>query len=373
MVFVASCLFGLEKLVAEDISALGYKRLETMDGRVSFEAPLEAVARCNIFFRYAERLFIKLGEFEATTFDSLFEQVKALPLEDYIGEKDQFPVKGHSIRSKLFSVPDCQRIIKKAAVERLKQKYGVERFEESGVKYQLEFFIFNDRVSLMIDTSGVGLHKRGYRIQANDAPLRETLAAAMVRLSRPRAGVLTVDPLCGSGTIAIEAALAVTDTAPGLKRSFAAESFSWVPEKLWVDARAEAAAKIKPCETPIYGFDIDPECIEISKANAKRAGVSDLIKFEVGDVRNFKSPVPDARGTIVTNPPYGERMGEKAETEALFKAMGKSFRENVPKWQIYVLNCNEEFERFFGRRADKVRKLYNGMIKCSFFQFFKNT
>ena len=372
MVFVASCLFGLEKLVAEDIDALGYKRLETMDGRVCFEAPLEAVARCNIFFRYAERLFIKLGDFEATSFDSLFEQVKALPFEEYIGEKDQFPVKGHSIRSKLFSIPDCQRIIKKAIVERLKQKYGGEHFEESGVKYQVEFFIFNDRVSIMIDTSGVGLHKRGYRLQANDAPLRETLAAAMVRLSRPRPGVLTVDPLCGSGTIAIEAALMVTDTAPGLKRSFAGESFSWVPKRFWDEARAEALAKIKPCETPIYGFDIDPACIEIARANAERAGVSDLIIFEVEDVRRFKSPIPDARGTIVTNPPYGERMGEKTETEALFKAMGKSFCENVPKWQIYVLNCNEEFERFFGRRADKVRKLYNGMIKCSFFQFFKN-
>lgn len=372
MVFVASCLFGMEKFVADDIDALGYKRLETIDGRVVFEAPPEAVARCNVFFRYAERLFVQVGQFDAYDFDMLFEGVKAIPWQDYVGKDDAFPVKGHAIKSKLFSIPDCQKIVKKAIVEKLKKSYSLSVFPETGNRVQIEFFILKDKASIMIDTSGIGLHKRGYRTEANDAPLRETLAAALVKLSRPRENVLTVDPLCGSGTIAIETALLVTDTAPGINRSFLGEGLSFFNKSVWLDAKDEAKAKIKPWEGGIYGMDIDPNCIEISRQNAKRAGVADLVNFSVADVRKFKSPIDGARGTIVCNPPYGERMSDRKEAELLYKEMGKAFSCSVPNWQIYVLTCNEMFEKCFGRRADKVRKLYNGMIPCLYYQFFKN-
>lgn len=373
MIFVASCLFGMEKFVADDIDALGYKRLETIDGRVTFEAPMEAAARCNVFFRYAERLFIRLAEFDACTFDELFEGVKAINWADYIGKNDAFPVKGHAIKSRLFSIPDCQRIVKKATVESLKRSYNESYFAETGATVQIEFFILKDRASVMIDTSGVGLHKRGYRPVANAAPLRETLAAALVSLSRPREGVMTVDPMCGSGTIPIEAALLCTNTAPGINRSFAGESLPFLDERMWQAAKEEAKAQIKSRNGEIYGFDIDPGCIEICKANAKRAGVDKLIRFAVADVREFKSPVEGGRGTIVTNPPYGERMGDRAEVERLYTDMGKIFASEVPNWQIYVLNSNEAFPRCFGRKPDKARKLYNGMIPCTFYQYFKKT
>ncbi len=371
MILVASCLFGMEKFVADDIDALGYKRIETMDGRVVFEAPIDAIARCNMFFRYAERVLVMVGSFNAYSFNDLFEGVRALPWENYIGKNDAFPVKGHSIKSKLFSIPDCQKIIKKAVVERLKQTYAQSYFDESAAKVQLEFFILKDKAMLMIDTSGTGLHKRGYRPVSNAAPLRETLAAALVNMSRPREGVIHVDPFCGSGTIPIETALLVTNTAPGLGRDFAAEIHGYVPQKVWNDAREEAKSVIKPWDTGIYGFDIDGSCINIAKENAKRAGVEKIIRFESRDATKFISPVENARGTIVCNPPYGERMGEKAEAEKLYTQLGKALERTVPDWQIYVI-CNDAmFEKHYGRRADKVRKLYNGMIPCLFYQFFK--
>lgn len=372
MIFVASCLFGMERFVAEDIDALGYKRLETIDGRVSFEAPLDAVARCNVFFRYAERVFIRLAEFEAQSFDALFEGVKAIRWADYIGKEDAFPVKGHAIKSKLFSVPDCQRIVKKAIVESLKGTYGGAYFSETGATVQIEFFILKDKASVMIDTSGVGLHKRGYRPVSNAAPLRETLAAALVKLSRPREDVITVDPMCGSGTIPIEAALLCTSTAPGVNRSFSGEALPFLNADCWRKAREEARSLIKPWHGEIFGYDIDPQCVAISRENAKRAGVCDMIRFDIGDVRSFTSPVLGARGTIVTNPPYGERMGNEAEVERLYADMGKALEAAVPQWQIYVLNGNDAFPRCFGRRPDKARKLYNGMIPCTFYQYFKN-
>ncbi len=371
MIFVASCLFGMEKFVAEDIDALGYKRLETIDGRVVFDAPPEAVARCSVNFRYAERLFLRLAEFDARSFDELFEGVKAIPWAEYIAKNDAFPVKGHAVKSKLFSVPDCQKIVKKAIVEKLKATYSINTFPESETKVQIEFFILKDKASIMIDTSGVGLHKRGYRTEANDAPLRETLAAALVKMSRPRENVITVDPLCGSGTIPIEAALLVTNTAPGLNRRFSGEELGFFPQQCWADAREEAASLVKPWDGGIYGFDIDPRCIDISRQNAKRAGVSSLVSFGVGDVRSFKSPLEGARGTIVSNPPYGERMSDRQSAEKLYGDMGRAFKTEVPDWQIYILTCNEMFERCFGRRADKARKLYNGMIPCTYYQFFK--
>lgn len=372
MLLTATCLFGLEKLVGEEIDALGYKRVETIDGRVTFEAPPEAVAVCNLNFRFAERLYINMGSFYANTFEQLFQGVKNIPWEQYIGEYDAFPVKGHSIKSKLFSIPDCQKIIKKAVVTRFEGVYGRKQFPETGVTYKIEFFILNDKASLMIDTSGEGLHKRGYRTEANLAPIRETLAAAMVSLSRPRDEVILVDPCCGSGTIPIEAALMDMNMAPGINRSFAAEEFPAFPKTMWEDAKAQARLRQRAPVRKIFGFDIDPESLKIARNNARRAGTEHIV-FEERDVRNFVSPIEEARGTIVCNPPYGERLMDKESAFKLYEDMGKAFSKNVPNWQLYIISSDENFQKHFGRRADKARKMYNGMIKCELFQFFRKT
>lgn len=369
MKFVATCLFGLEKFVGEQIDALGYKRLETIDGRVIFEGDESAIARCNINFRYAERLFILMGEFHAATFTELFDGTKALPWEDFIGERDAFPVKGHSIKSTLFSIPDCQKIVKKAVVERLKTKYNVSYFLESRTKFQIEFFILNDKAYLMIDTTGDGLYKRGYRLKANEAPIRETLAAAMCNIARLRNDVLLWDPMCGSGTIAIEGALLLSNTAPGIRRSFAAEAFDFLPASVWKEARGEAIDNIKREPFEIYGSDIDANSLEMATENAKRAGVINRTKFFKMDFNDIDTR--GRRGTIVTNPPYGERLFDIAAAEKLYRQMGIAF-SRLERWQIYVITSHEKFEYFYGRRADKVRKLYNGMIKCNYYQFFKN-
>lgn len=367
--YVATCLFGLERLVGEEIDELGYTRTDTIDGRVYFRGSAEAIARCNINFRCAERLYIELASFKAETFTELFDNVKRIPWELIVGKADAFPVKGHSIKSKLHSVPDCQSIIKKAVVNRLSEKYGVEWFEETGVVYQIEFFILNDKVSIMLDTSGTPLHKRGYRTQAGGAPMRETLAAALVKLSRPRENVRLWDPFCGSGTIAIEAALIMTNTAPGINRSFAAEKYAFLPEKIWTKARDEARAKISP-ETEFRAFasDIDPEVLKIARANIKRAGMENYIKTFVKDATEIAGD--DVRTTIVCNPPYGERLETVRGARELYKKMGKNFPKLAP-WQIYIITSEEEFEKLYGVKADKVRKLYNGMIKCNFYQYFK--
>lgn len=367
---VATCLFGLERLLGEEIEALGYKRIETIDGRVIFAADLAGIARCNINLRFAERVYIRLGTFRADSFNNLFEGVRALPWERWIGKTDAFPVKGHSIKSALTSIPDCQKIVKKAVCKRLESTYGIERFEETGTLYQIEFFILNDMASLMIDTSGTPLHKRGYRPESVDAPLRETLAAALVSLSRPRENVELIDPFCGSGTIAIEAALMMTNTAPGLRRSFASEKFSAIPKDVWGNARAEAYAAITP-DTAFRttATDIDPEAVKIAKDNIERAGMTKYIDCYVKDALTLTND--GRRATIVCNPPYGERIFTPEQTEKLYVDMGKCFAKLAP-WQIYIITSNEEFERLYGRKADKVRKLYNGMIKCSYYQYFKN-
>ncbi len=367
--YVATCLFGLEKFLGEEIDALGYKRIETMDGRVTFEGDISAVARANINLRFAERVYIKLGSFEATSFAELFDGVSALPWENFIGREDTFPVKGHAIKSTLYSVPDCQSIIKKAVVKRLGEKYGISWFAETGVKYQIEFFIFKDVATLMIDTSGEALHKRGYRPVSGAAPLRETLAAALAKTSRPREDVLIWDPFCGSGTIAIEAAMMMKNIAPGAKRSFAAETFPQISSDIWESARKEAENNINfDTKFEAYASDIDDECLAIAKDNAERAGVSDMIKFFNKDALTLE-PV-ERRGTIVCNPPYGERLMTPAEVEKLYREMGKVFSALSP-WQIYILTSYENFERVYGRRADKVRKLYNGMLPCNLYQYFK--
>ena len=367
--YVATCLFGLESLLGEEIEALGYEKTETIDGRVTFKGDLAAIARCNINLRFAERLYIKMGSFRATTFTELFDGTNSLPWENWIGKDDAFPVKGHSIKSTLTSIPDCQSIVKKAIVNRLSAEYDISWFNEEGVKYQIEFFILKDNATLMIDTSGTALHKRGYRPAAGVAPLRETLAAAMVKLSRPREEVLLWDPFCGSGTIGIEAAMMMTNTAPGLGRSFAAEEFYDLPEKLWSDAREEAKSKIIESKFEVYSSDIDPHMVDLARANIKRADMGAHIKCFVRNATEIVKA--ERRATIVCNPPYGERLSTDAEVQTLYRAMGQCFSKLSP-WQIYFLSSVEDFERLYGRRADKVRTLYNGMIKCGYYQYFKN-
>lgn len=367
--YTATCMFGLEGLLGEEIDALGYTRETTMDGRIHFRGDAAACARANIGLRYAERLYVTLGSFEARTFDELFEGTKALPWEDFIGRNDVFPVTGHAIKSALFSVPDCQRIIKKAVSVRLGNRYGLTTLPETGTKYRIEFFLFKDHADLMLELSGDPLHKRGYRPETVTAPIRETLAAAMGRMTRPREDVLLWDPFCGSGTILIETAMQMCHIAPGLHRRFAAERYPQFPDSVWRDAREEATAAIR-MENGFHarGTDIDPMCIEIAKNAALRAGVDGHIDFSVCDARAITNP--DCRGTIVTNPPYGERLMTLADAEQLYREFGETLRR-FPSWQIYILTPDENLPRLLGRHADKIRKLYNGMIPCYYYQFFK--
>lgn len=370
MKFVATCLFGIERLVNEEIDALGLKRLETLDGRVIFEGDVSDIPRININLRYAQRLLILLGEFEAKTFTQLFDGVRALPLEDFVGKNDAFPVKGHSIKSTLYSVPDCQSIIKKACVERLKSIYGISYFAETGIKYQIEFFMLKDRTFIMIDTSGTPLHKRGYRPVSNEAPIRETLAAALVKLAHARQDVLLWDPFCGSGTIAIEAAMMMTNTAPGLNRAFASEAFPFIEKKAWYCAVEEANDKIiKDSVFEAYASDISPECVKIAQDNVKRAGMEKHIKVFCRDALTIETY--GRRGTVVCNPPYGERLMSEQQVYELYRNMGKAW-QSLGQWQIYVISSCEDFQRLYGRRADSVRRLYNGMIRCNYYQYFKN-
>ena len=370
MLLCATCLFGLEKQLGEEIDALGLKRVETIDGRVLFEGEEKDIPRANINLRLAERVFIVMGRFHAESFSELFDGTYSLPWQEWIGKLDEFPVTGHSIKSKLTSIPDCQSIVKKAVVNRLSAEYGISWFEETGVKYKVEFFILKDEAMLMIDTSGTALHKRGYRPDAGVAPLRETLAAAIALTARPKEDVLLWDPFCGSGTIAIEAAMIARKIAPGLKRSFASEAFPRISAQMWSDAREEAASfEIKDSKFEVWASDIDEDILDVAYENALRAGVEENINIFHADARNITKP-EDRRGTIICNPPYGERMGEMREIEQLYREIGRNFKKFEP-WHIYVITSCEYFEKLYGRRADKIRKLYNGMLPCSFYQFFK--
>lgn len=369
MEFVATCLFGLEALLGEEIDSLGLKRTTTIDGRVSFAGDIADIPRANIRLRFAERVYIKLADFKCESFAELFDGTAAAPWEEWIGKDSAFPVTGHAIKSKLFSVPDCQKIIKKAIAKRLGEKYGVSWLAESGGTYPVEFFIFKDTAALMIDTSGVALHKRGYRPKSNAAPLRETLAAALAKLSRPRENVLFWDPFCGSGTIAIEVAMIMKNIAPGINRKFISEDFPRIDKKLWDAARDEARSlEIKETAFEAYASDIDPACVEIARENVARAGVDDCVRVFERDA--LKIETEGRRGTIVCNPPYGERLGDLKEAEELYRKMGAHFR-GLDAWQIYILTSHEDFGRLYGARADKVRRLYNGMIPCYFYQYFK--
>ncbi len=366
--YAATCLFGLEKFVGETIDRLGYKRLDTIDGRVYFEADESAAARCNVQFRCAEKLYIVVGEFDALTFDTLFEKTKNIPWEKYIGKNDAFPVAGHSIKSKLFSVPDCQKIIKKAIVERLFASHKTDALPETGTRISIEFFIFKDRAALMINTSGESLYKRGWRKATGDAPMRETLAASLCLMARPSRENVFYDPMCGSGTIAIEAAMILKNIAPGAKRTFAAENFSFLPSHIWEDARREAQNQISHENFEIWASDVDEKMISIARENAKHAGVLDNIRFFVRDVGDIDTE--GRRGTLVCNPPYGERLMDIESAEALYRKMGKAF-DRLGSWKYYVFTSSEYFEKHFGKKADNTRKMYNGMLRCFYYQYYK--
>ena len=367
--FAAPCLFGLESLVADELKQMEAQNVRAEDGRVFFEGDESMLARANICSRFAERILIVLGTFPAHTFEDLFQGVKALPLENWIGPFDAFPVKGHSIKSDLFSVRDCQSIIQKAAVERLKSVYNISWFEQTGAKHQLIFSIMKNQVHLFLDTSGEPLHKRGYRPEANAAPLRETLAAALCAFSRLRPYHTLYDPICGSGTILIEGAMLANKIAPGLKRNFAAERFEQLPESIWQEQRDWAKAQeIEANGFMAYGSDISKAALRLSRENAIRAGVSDKIVLTHWDLEHFK-PQTD-RGTVICNPPYGERMEDKKKASELIRLMGKVFPKQKG-FSYSIISPEETFEELFGRKADKRRKLYNGMIKCQLYMYFK--
>jgi len=361
------CLFGLEGLVADELKRLDMQNVRAENGRVMFDGGKTDIARANINLRCGERVLVVAGETHADTFDMLFEGVRAMPWEQYVPIDGAFPVKGHCLNSKLHSVPDCQRIIKKAVVERLKAKYKIERPQETGAKYQIQFAIMNDTATLYLDTSGAGLHKRGYRPVSNAAPLRETLAAAIVKLSRYRGRDPVCDPFCGSGTIPIEAALIALNRAPGLSREFSAQDWVWLDKGIWQAAAADARGREFSGNYDIWGGDIDPKNVELSRENAARAGVSEHIRFETADATAFHRDAPN--GIILTNPPYGERVMQHGEAEEIYRRFGAAAR-GLDGWKMYILSSHTEFERAFGRTAVKKRKLYNGMLKCDLFMYY---
>ena len=366
LTFVAPCLFGLEGIAGDELRRLGLENVKVEDRRVLFTGGVAEMAKANICLRTGERIMLVLAQFTAKSFEELFQGVLRAPLEQFIPKDGQFPVKGHCLNSQLMSVSDCQAIIKKAASKRLGEKYGVSWLPETGIKFQLHFTILNDQVTLSLDTSGQGLHKRGYRAVGNDAPLHETLAAGMIQLARYRGREFFWDPFCGSGTIPIEAALIAKNRAPGLNRHFAAEEYPWVPREVWTQAKEEAKAKEFNGKYRILGSDNDPACVSLAFANARKAGVADLVDFKDGDAT--KLPLPCDEGILVCNPPYGERMMEQQSAQRLYSALGRHLKF-ADKWQKFVITSAPEFEHYFGRRADKKRKFYNGKIKCDYYMF----
>ena len=360
-------LFGLEGLCADELRRLGLPQVKAENGRVCCKARPEDIPRVNLNLRTGERVLLAVGLDHAADFEALFEGAKALPWEDFIPREGAFPVKGHSLNSQLHAVPAIQAVLKKALAARLGAKYGMDTLPESGALYQVQFSIMADQVTLMLDTSGAGLHKRGYRAVGVVAPLRETLAAAMVLLSRYRGRDPFCDPFCGSGTIPIEAALIAKNRAPGLNRAFSAQKWRWLDSGLWLQAADEAMDKEFHGDYDIWGGDIDPKAVAIARDNAVKADVEDVVRFEVADAARFHRDAP--AGRVVTNPPYGERILEKREAEELYRAFGRAVRTLPEGWRVSVLSSHTEFERTFGRTAEKKRKLYNGMLKCDLFQY----
>ena len=366
---VAPCHFGMEAVLKREIYDLGYEITKVEDGRVTFEGDEEAICRSNIFLRTAERVMVQIGRFHATTFDELYENMKALPWEKWIPQDGKFWVKkASSVKSKLFSASDIQSICKKAMVDRLKMTYHTDWFEEDGASFPVRVFLLKDEVTVALDTTGEPLHKRGYRTWTSKAPISETLAAALIMLTPWRADRILVDPFCGSGTFLIEAAMMAANMAPGMNRSFTAEAWTHViPKQLWYDTVEEAQEMVDlDVETDLQGYDLDPDMIKIARANAKQAGVEKLIHFQQRDVADLKHS--KKYGFIITNPPYGERLEEKKYLPALYTTIGEVYR-NLDAWSLYMITSYEEAERYIGRKADKNRKLYNGMIRTYFYQF----
>lgn len=365
--FIAPCMFGLESVLAGEIKRLGGEDVQSSDGKVSFSGDTSMIARANINLRTAERVLLVLGSFKATSFSELFDKTKELPWERYISKDNAFPVKGYSLNSKLFSIPDCQKIIKKAVVSRLSKKYHLSWFEETGPLTQIQFSIFKDTATLMIDTSGYALHKRGYRKQSNAAPIKETLAAGIIDIARARSAAAVYDPFCGSGTFLIESALRATNTAPGLLRPFQAMRWNWIDKKVWYDAKDEAKSQIiKSPDFMAFGSDIDPEAVSLTLENARAAGVGPYVKASVLDVKDFKPQTQN--GIIFANPPYGERLLDIKEANRLYRVMGEVFpKENFPH---YIVSASEDFEEIFGRKATKNRKLFNGSIRCRVYMYY---
>ncbi|WP_422485631.1 THUMP domain-containing class I SAM-dependent RNA methyltransferase [Gudongella sp. DL1XJH-153] len=365
---IATTTFGLEAVTKRELIDLGVEDINVENGKVYFTGTLRDIARANIWLRTAERVLVKMGEFKALSFEELFEKTKALPWEDWIPEEGNFIVDGKSIKSQLFSISDSQRIVEKAIVERLKTKYPIEWFKKSGPRYRVEVALLKDIATLTIDTSGEGLHKRGYRDRAGDAPIKETLAAAMVMLSYWNKDRVLLDPFCGSGTILIEAAMIGKNIAPGLDRKFDAENWDVVPSSYWSEEKIEAMRKIDHDSTlHLLGADTDKRSILRARDNAANVGLEDDIAFFMKDMRDVD--LQEDYGVVITNPPYGERMGEREEVELLYKDFGKKFRE-LSTWSIYAITSNERFEELYGKKADRKRKLYNGRIKVDYYQFY---
>ena len=366
---IATTTFGLEAIVNTQVTKLGYEIERVENGQVVFRGDLTAIPRTNLWLRSAERVLILMGEFIATDFDQLYEKTKELPWEEWLPENAEFPVAGKSVKSILSSVPACQSIVKKAIVDKMKEKYRRQRFPEDGPRYQLQIALLQDRATLTIDTSGQGLHKRGYRQLATEAPLQETLAAAMIQLSRWEQDRILIDPFCGSGTIPIEAALLAKNIAPGLQRSFAAEKWPNLPLSLWKKAREEARELVQTKLKPrlIMGTDLDLKTIGIARYHSRQAGVDDLIHWQEQSFKDFSNS--RKYGYVISNPPYGERLKEGGDITALYRLMGEKLSQ-LDTWSFYILTSHRHFESLFGQKASKRRKLYNGGIECQYYQYF---
>ena len=365
---IATATFGLEAVVKREIEALGYKIIRSEDAKITYMGDERAIARSNLWLRSADRVLLKMGEFKALEFEDLFQQTKAVAWEDIIPADGKFTVTGTSVKSKLHSVPACQSIVKKAIVERLGSFYCIDRFEETGAEYTVKVTILKDRVTLTIDTSGTGLHKRGYRVCDVAAPIKETLAAAMVQLSFWKAGRLLVDPCCGSGTIPIEAAMIGRNIAPGLNRKFASQEWDIIPPEIWKEERKAAFEAIDyDADIRIEASDISGRAVEAALENAAEAGVDDCIEFKKMDMANLTAE--EEGGIVITNPPYGERIGEKKQIEAIYRAYSEFYRKN-PTWSLFMVTTDKEVEnKIFGRPADRRRKLYNGRLEVCYYQF----
>ncbi len=368
--FAAPCLLGIEGVCADELKRLDIEGVQAENGRVIFEGDFNTLARVNIGSRYAERIQILLAEFPVYSFEDLFQGVAKIHWEDWIGEKESFPVKGHCVSSKLTSVPDCQKIVKKSVAQYLGRKYHTSWLEETGAVHQIQFLILKNQCSILLDTSGVGLHKRGYRANSTIAPIKETLAAAMSDISRVRHYSTVVDPFCGSGTILIESALKALNIAPGLRRSFSCEKWGVVPSSVFMEERERAQDLIRHnAEFMGYGYDIDDKAVRLTMENARKAGVENRIHVEKRDIRDFSENFEKA--SVICNPPYGERLLDMEQARELYRVMGEEF-EQKSGWSYSIISPDDNFENIFGRKADKRRKLYNGMIKCQVYMYFRN-